>query len=87
MAPKPDLPAFRADIEVLAQPAPGNPARCVLRDPRSGEVVECTDKEVFLCRQLDGATSLPDVCARVRERFHVDLPLDNGWTTPLTPAR
>jgi putative peptide zinc metalloprotease protein len=73
----PELPRFRSDVEILAQAAPGKPNRHVLKDPRSGLVVEMSDKEIFLCRQMDGATSLPAVQSRFLDRYGMGVRIEH----------
>lgn len=99
MITTPEAPAFRRDLEVLAQAAPGKPDRHIIRDPRSGNVLELTGKEAFLCRQLDGVVSLTTIRSRFQETYKMDVDLkqleafvfqlqDCGllYSSPLQPA-
>ncbi len=70
-------PFFRDDLDVLAQAAPGKPDRHIVRDPKTGHVIELSSREIFLCRQMDGTTSLDDVPRRFREVFGADVTREN----------
>lgn len=67
-----EKPALRADLEWIAQPAPGVPTRHLVRDPTSGRVVEMSGREAELCRLLDGSRTRDEARARLREARHVD---------------
>lgn len=68
-----ERPHWRADVELLAQAAPGFPDRHVARDPQSGLVLELSSRDAFICRQLDGATSLAEIQARFQAAFGMQL--------------
>jgi hypothetical protein len=67
------LPAFRPDVDVLAQAEAGRPDRCLVRDPKSGLVFDFSSKDIFLCRQMDGRTPPEAIRARFRERYGLDI--------------
>ena len=69
----PKLPLLRSDLEIIAQPSPGKPDRHIIKDPQSGNIVELSDKEIFICRQLDGNTSLPVISARLQDRYKLQI--------------
>lgn len=73
MNPSDSRPAFRSDLEILAQPAPGQPDRHLVKDPRSGRILELAAKDLFLCRQMDGATDLVAIADRFRATFHLAI--------------
>ncbi len=71
MSRLPEQPRLRSDLEWLAQPAPGEPGRHIVRDPVSGVVMELTGREAALCRLLDGARSREAIRAEMRDRHHI----------------
>ncbi len=73
MNPSDSSPVFRSDLEILAQPAPGQPDRHLIKDPRSGRIIELSAKDLFLCRQMDGATDLAAIAARFRDTFQLAI--------------
>jgi multidrug resistance efflux pump len=76
-AAPPAYPAWRKDLEIVAQAAPGRPGRHLVRDPRRHRVFEFTAQDIFLARQLDGHTPLPEIHKRFEARFGQDLRLEN----------
>ncbi len=66
-------PVFRTDLDVLAQASPGQPDRYLVKDPARGAVLEMTGKDVFLCRQMDGQTSLAEIAARFTSQFNLAI--------------
>lgn len=72
----PEFPQFRLDLEIVAQPAPEKPDRHVIKDPQSGNIVELTEKEIFICHQLDGSTPLSVVASRIQEQYNVQIPTE-----------
>ena len=66
-------PALVADVEFIGQAAPGRPDRHVARHKPTGQVMEMTDKEVFLCRQLDGRTDAETIRTRFEAQFRLRL--------------
>lgn len=73
MKPSDSNPVFRSDLEILAQPAPGQPDRHLVKDPRSGRILELSAKDLFLCRQLDGASDPAAIAARFRDTFQLTI--------------
>jgi len=66
-------PALRGDLEFLARAAPGKPDRYLLNDPVRQTVLEMTEKDVFICRHLDGKTSLESIASLFRSAFNLDI--------------
>ncbi len=73
MSRLPAHPQVRSDLEWLAQPAPGEPDRRVVRDPATGVVLHMTAREAALCAWLDGTRSLEEARARMASDEGVDL--------------
>ena len=55
------FPEFRKDLEIVPRAIDGRELRYLLKDPASEEIFEFGEEEWFLCRQMDGKTSLPDI--------------------------
>jgi len=67
------LPALRSDIEILSS-GRWRASTYVLRDPGTGWVFELTDRDCFVCRQLDGQTTLDAIRDRYESEFGEPLP-------------
>lgn len=73
MSRLPDQPRLRTDLEWLAQPAPGEPDRHLVRDPVSGTVLELSGREATLCRLLDGSRGRSAICAELRDTHRLEI--------------
>jgi putative peptide zinc metalloprotease protein len=80
-------PKFRDDLVVSKQEARGQ-ASFVIKDPETGRFFRFGEAEHFVARQLDGKTSLPEVKARITERFGATNRLESleGFTERLRKA-
>ena len=68
------LPRLRGDVEHFSWPARGEmPAQHFVRDPKTLLVFECGEVGAFLCRMLDGRTSLDDIYVQYEEQFGAPL--------------
>ena len=63
------LPKFRSDLELVSIDKRGKSAGWILRDPRTDWVFELTSRDYFVCRHLDGRTTLEELRAGFEERF------------------
>jgi len=72
----PEFPLFRSDLEIIVQPSPGKPDRCLIKDPLTNTVVEVTEKELFICKQLDGKTSLPLIKNSFFNHYGFDISIE-----------
>ncbi|HMP73927.1 MAG TPA: HlyD family efflux transporter periplasmic adaptor subunit [Kiritimatiellia bacterium] len=70
-------PALQADIEILAQPAPGFPDRHLLNDPLHDTVFEITAKEAFICRLLTPGTTYGHIQQQFEDTFHIRMSTEN----------
>lgn len=75
--PAPPLPALRPDVEFTIRPVRGAAPRYLVEDRFTGATYELGEREVFLCRQLDGRTTLADVARRYEESFYVPIHADD----------
>lgn len=67
------FPELRSDLEIVAQPSPGKPDRYVIKDPQSGNIIELSEREIFICRQLDGKTPLSVVRSRFKKHYNIPV--------------
>jgi multidrug resistance efflux pump len=65
------LPKLRADL-IFSRPDTAD-AKVIVKDPVSGEFFRLGAAELFIARQLDGATELEEVRRRVSDRFGAPL--------------
>jgi len=73
MSIPPEPPIFRQDLDITPQPKAGQPPHYLVKDPETGHVLRISDKEHFICTQLDGSISLREVAERFRQRFQLKL--------------
>ena len=73
MGSLPECPVFRSDLEILCQAVSGRGDLYLVKAPGSAEVFRLTEKEMFICRQLDGGQTLQDVRSRFRDRFGLEI--------------
>jgi multidrug resistance efflux pump len=67
------LPAFRTDLEIVTRRDKDERREYLVRDPASGKSFVLGEKEYFLCKQLDGNTSLSDVQSRFEVHFNMKI--------------
>lgn len=72
-----EFPIIRTDLEIIAQPSPGKPDRYLIKEPESSNILELSEKEIFICRQLDGNTSLALIRSRLRNQYNLDISLEH----------
>jgi putative peptide zinc metalloprotease protein len=70
------LPKFRTDLEVVPRVVEGEGLRYVLKDPQTEKIFAFGEEEYFICRQLDGQTSLAAVQEAFYQHFHTPLDLE-----------
>ena len=59
---------MRADLVVSPQ-GPQQESAVVIKDPANGRFFRLKEAEHFIAQQLDGTTTLEEVCRRIEERF------------------
>lgn len=69
------LPKFRSDLTILEQPTVAGPM-FVVKDPATGQFFRFREAEQFIARQLDGATPIEAVRAKVESQFGAALPVE-----------
>ncbi|MEW6218672.1 MAG: HlyD family efflux transporter periplasmic adaptor subunit [Thermodesulfobacteriota bacterium] len=62
-------PVLRQDLVILPRLDGEGSFRYLVRDPRSGELFDLGEEEIFLCQQLDGSRERAAVGAAFAERF------------------
>ena len=68
-------PRRRSGWALKRVPTERGPASWVLRNTRTGRYLRCDDRDVFLWRRLDGATSIRDLLFAYAQEFgELDLP-------------
>lgn len=70
------FPALRSDLEIITKPNMHGSISYFVKDPKSGEVFEFGEEEYFICRQLDGHSSLSAIQSQFIERFNISLDID-----------
>ncbi len=66
----PELPLFRPDIIVSPQEAEGQKFY-ILKDPISRKFFRVKEPEYFIIRQLDGKTTVEQICQKLQEEFNL----------------
>lgn len=69
------LPALKPEVSFTIRPIRGGAPRYLVEDRFTKATYELGEREVFLCRQLDGRTALPDVARRYEESFYTPIGL------------
>jgi putative peptide zinc metalloprotease protein len=72
----PVLPRFRSDLEVVTRQEKMGKYAYLMRDPVTKGVFELTEEDYYICRRLDGQTSLSDVQSSFERRFNVSLDVE-----------
>ena len=69
-------PKFRTDLEVVPRVVEGEGLRYIIKDPLTEKIFAFGEEEYFICRQMDGQTSLPDIQDLFSRRFRNPLDLE-----------
>lgn len=69
------LPKFRSDLTIREQQTVAGPI-FVVKDPATGQFFRFREAEQFIARQLDGATPIEAVRAKVESQFGAALPVE-----------
>ena len=70
------LPKFRQDLEVVPRLVEGEGLRYILKDPQSEKIFGFREEEYFICRQLDGQTTLPAIQDAFYQHFQATMELE-----------
>lgn len=71
-----NLPKFRSDLEITTRLEEGGSLRYLVKDKHSDELFEFRKEDYFICRQLDGKTSLDIIQTAFQTHFKIPLPLN-----------
>jgi len=70
------FPKFRSDVEVNPRVVEGEGLQYIFKDPRSDKIFAFGEVEYFICRHLDGQTSLPAVQEILQQQYDISIDLE-----------
>jgi multidrug resistance efflux pump len=70
------LPVFRKDLLIAPRIVEGEGFRYLIKDPKSEEIYEFSEKEYFFCRRMDGSTAFDDIRISFQDHFGLRLSLE-----------
>ena len=69
------FPKFRSDVEVNPRIVEGEGLQYIFKDPRSDKIFAFGEVEYFICRHLDGQTSLPAIQDILQQQYDISIDL------------
>lgn len=69
------FPKFRTDVEVNPRVVEGEGLQYIFKDPRNDKIFAFGEVEYFICRHLDGQTSLPAIQDILQQQCDISIDL------------